>query len=86
LVERSGRLVTQADLLNAVSPDVVVEPEVLKSQILDVRRTLEDNPKSPRFIEILPRRGCRFIAPVSEPKIRAIQDSAQSRSSVEIKP
>jgi DNA-binding winged helix-turn-helix (wHTH) protein/tetratricopeptide (TPR) repeat protein len=79
LVEHSGRLVTQAELLDAVWPDVVVQPEVLKSQILDVRRALGDNPKNPQFIETLSRRGYRFIAPVSETTIREIQVSAQPR-------
>src|SRR5262245_33267408 len=59
-----GRLVTQAELLDALWPDTHVQPEVLKSQILDVRNALGDRPKSPHFIETLPRRGYRFIAAV----------------------
>src|SRR5262245_1508950 len=64
LVDRAGRLVTQAELLDALWPDTHVQPEVLKSQILDVRNALGDRPKSPHFIETLPRRGYRFIAAV----------------------
>lgn len=66
LVERAGRLVTQNELLEALWPDTFVQPEVLKSQILDVRTALGDKPKEPRFIETLPRRGYRFIAPVRD--------------------
>ncbi len=65
LVEHPGRLVTQNELLEAAWPDTFVQPEVLKSQILDIRRVLGDDSKNPRFIETLPRRGYQFIAPVA---------------------
>ena len=60
-------LVTQSELLEAVWPDTFVQPEVLKSQILDIRRALGDDPKHPQFIETLPRRGYQFIAPTKGP-------------------
>jgi predicted ATPase/DNA-binding winged helix-turn-helix (wHTH) protein len=66
LVEHAGRLVTQNEILDAVWTDTFVQPEVLKSQILDIRHALGDDPKNPRFIETLPRRGYQFIAPVGE--------------------
>jgi DNA-binding winged helix-turn-helix (wHTH) protein len=61
LIEHAGRLVTQDELLDAVWPDTHIQPEGLKSQILHIRRVLGDDPKRPRFIETLPRRGYRFI-------------------------
>jgi len=39
--------------------------KVLKHQVLEVRKALGDDPRNPRFIEAMPRRGYRFIAPVS---------------------
>src|SRR6202140_5983195 len=66
LGEHAGRLVTQDELLNALWPDTFVQPEVLKSHILDVRGALGDSAKNPRFIETLPKRGYQFIAPVRE--------------------
>src|SRR5262245_44794145 len=66
LVDRAGRLVTQNELLEKLWPDTFVQPEVLKSQILDVRAALGDKPKEPRFIETISRRGYRFIAPVRD--------------------
>jgi DNA-binding winged helix-turn-helix (wHTH) protein len=66
LIEHAGRLVTQDELLDAVWPDTFVQPEVLKYQIADIRRTLGDCPKNPLFIETLPRRGYRFIAAVNQ--------------------
>jgi len=65
LVERAGRLVTQSELLDAVWPDTHVQPAVLNNQILNIRSALGDSPKNPAFIETLPRRGYRFISPIS---------------------
>lgn len=67
LVEHAGRLVTQNELLEALWPEQFVQPEVLKSQILDVRAALGDRAKDPLFIETVQRRGYRFIAPLREP-------------------
>src|SRR5258706_9156929 len=61
LVRNAGRLVTQGELLDAVWPGTHIQPEGLKNQILHIRRVLGDDPRRPRFIETLPRRGYRFI-------------------------
>ena len=71
LVERAGRLVTNNELLDAVWPDTHVEPAVLNNQILSIRNALGDRPKNPAFIETLPRRGYRFIAPVNNAQTEA---------------
>src|ERR1700736_3804325 len=66
LVDHAGRLVTQDELLDAVWPDIDVQPAVLKRHILDIRTALGDDPKNPLFVETLPRRGYQFIALVHE--------------------
>jgi len=66
LVEHPGRLLTHAELLDALWPNTHVQPEVLKSHIFEVRTALGDDSKKPLFIETLPRRGYRFIAPVGD--------------------
>jgi len=66
LVEHAGKLVTHDDLLEAVWPGRVVEPQAVKKQVLAVRSALGDRPKKPLFIETLTTRGYRFIAPVTE--------------------
>ena len=67
LVQHAGRLVTQNELLECLWPNTFVQPEVLKSHILQIRAVLGDNFKHPTFIETLPRRGYRFIKEVTEP-------------------
>ena len=66
LVEHAGQLVTEAELLETVWPGVFVQPEAVKSQLHEIRKTLGDNPKSPLYIETLPRRGYLFIASVHD--------------------
>lgn len=66
LVDHPERLVTQDELLGAVWPDTYVQPEILRKYILELRKILGDDPKSPRFIETLPKRGYRFMAALEE--------------------
>ncbi len=60
-------LVTKNALLDAVWGHRFVTESVLKSAISEVRAVLGDDPKQPRYIETVSRRGYRFIAPLSAP-------------------
>lgn len=64
LVERHGRLITKDDLLREVWPDVVVEENNLAQHISMLRRALGQSEGSAPFIETVPKRGYRFVAPV----------------------
>lgn len=64
LVEHAGRLVTQDEILEALWSETYVNPEVLRKYILEIRKALGDRPDKPEFVETLPKRGYRFIAPV----------------------
>jgi DNA-binding winged helix-turn-helix (wHTH) protein len=66
LVENAGRLVSQDELLEAVWPETFVQPEVLRKYVQELRKVLGDRPRNPLFIETLPKRGYRFVAPVRE--------------------
>jgi adenylate cyclase len=65
LAERSGQLVTKAELLEKVWSGVVVSESALVVCIRQLRRALEDARRTPQFIETVHGRGYRFIAPVS---------------------
>jgi TolB-like protein/DNA-binding winged helix-turn-helix (wHTH) protein/Tfp pilus assembly protein PilF len=69
LVEHAGRVVTQDDVLGAVWPETYVNPDVLRKYILEIRKALGDRPNNPEFIETLPKRGYRFIAPVMDESV-----------------
>jgi DNA-binding winged helix-turn-helix (wHTH) protein len=66
LVDHAERLVTHDELLRAVWPNSVIEPQAVKRHVLALRSTLGDRPKNPLFIETIHKRGYRFIAQVSE--------------------
>src|SRR6266705_1775725 len=63
LLEDGGQLVTKEELLRAGWANTHVTDGVLKVSILEIRRALGDDSATPRFIETVPRRGYRFIAP-----------------------
>ena len=65
LVTRSGQLITKDELLELAWADVHVGDGALKVCIREIRRALDDDPRTPAYIETAHRRGYRFIAPVS---------------------
>lgn len=65
LVEHPDRLISHDELLDAVWPEIYVQPQVLRTYVLELRKILGDDARQPRFIESLPKRGYRFVAPVS---------------------
>src|SRR5262245_39086809 len=67
LVEHAGRLVMQEDLRQAVWPGTVVSESVLRGTIRELREILGDDATAARFVETIPRRGYRFIAPLNIP-------------------
>jgi predicted ATPase len=66
LVDNPGRLITHDELLDALWPDTYVQPQVLRTYVLDLRRILGDDPAQPLFIQTLPKRGYCFVASVTE--------------------
>ena len=73
LAERQGQLVTREELKQHLWPeDTFVEFEAgLNTAVSKLRDALSDNAGKPRYIETIPRRGYRFLAPVSfaEPQV-----------------
>jgi len=66
LIARAGRRVERHEILENVWGGVAVTAAVVKVAVAGLRRTLGDDPKSPRFIRTESRRGYRFIAPLQE--------------------
>src|SRR6185436_9803251 len=74
LASRSGEIVAREDLRQGVwGESTFVDFEHgLNFCINQVRRALGDSATAPRFVETVPRRGYRFVAPVEriEPVVR----------------
>jgi len=66
LVAHRGKVVSREALLQAVWPNVIVGDEAITNAIAKLRRSLQDDPKAPRLIETIPKRGYRIIASVSD--------------------
>src|SRR5579864_6320959 len=68
LLSRAGEVVTREEIRQKLWPaDTFVDFEHgLNTSIKKLRQALCDSATEPRYIETLPRRGYRFIAPVKE--------------------
>jgi DNA-binding winged helix-turn-helix (wHTH) protein/predicted ATPase len=75
LVERPGALVSKDALIEAAWPGQAVEESNLTVQIASLRRVLGEVPGGDRWIETMPRRGYRFIAPVVAEDANAVTPS-----------
>jgi len=66
LLRRPGEVVTREELQRELWPaDTFVEfDQGLNTAIKKIRQALGDSADNPRFVETIPRKGYRFIAPV----------------------
>jgi eukaryotic-like serine/threonine-protein kinase len=82
LLHHPGEVVTREDLRASIWPaDTFVDfDNSLNTSINKLREALGDSAESPRFIETLPRRGYRFVAPVTGlPSKRTAETEARTR-------
>src|ERR1041385_4936552 len=59
LCSRAVQVVPKQDVLNTVWGGRFVSDETVKGSFYQLRKALGDNPRQPRFIETLPKRGYR---------------------------
>ncbi|HVO56836.1 MAG TPA: winged helix-turn-helix domain-containing protein [Dongiaceae bacterium] len=66
LLERPGEIVSREELRNRLWPEgTFVEFDgSLNTALMKLRAALNDDPENPRFVETVPKKGYRFIAPV----------------------
>src|SRR6185436_16932260 len=66
LVEHRGQLVTRATIVERLwGKDVFVDVETgVNTLVFKVRQALRDSPEAPAYVETVPGKGYRFIAPV----------------------
>jgi predicted ATPase/DNA-binding winged helix-turn-helix (wHTH) protein len=62
LLEKRGQIVEKTELIEKVWTDAIVEDGNLAYTIRLLRKTLGDDPDSPKYIQTIPRRGYRFVA------------------------
>src|SRR5215469_15197146 len=81
LLEQPGTVVTREELQKRLWPDTFVDVDHnLNTAINKIREALGDSAENPRFVETLPRRGYRFIAPIEAPHFIEPSNVTQSAS------
>lgn len=93
LLQRPGEIITREELRQKLWPEgTYVDFDGSLNVILKkLRAAIDDDSDNPRFIETIPRRGYRFIAPVSQPEMPptstvAVAVEPEHLPGVEIKP
>lgn len=66
LIERPGQLISRQEIQEELWPGLstVETDDSLNSSVKKLRETLGDDPGKPLYIETIPRKGYRFIAPI----------------------
>src|SRR5688572_9873260 len=73
LVQHGGQVVNKEQLLKEVWPDTFVEEGSLSRNIHELRKALGDDSSEPGYIETIPKRGYRFLAPLKVSVLNAGQ-------------
>src|SRR5690349_24936305 len=74
LIQHGVQVVDKEQLMKEVWPDTFVEEGSLSRNIHELRKALGDDPAEPCYIETIPKRGYRFLAPL----IVSALDTAQT--------
>jgi DNA-binding winged helix-turn-helix (wHTH) protein/Tfp pilus assembly protein PilF len=64
-LQHPDRLLTKHEILEKVWPNTYVTEGLVKDYVRDLRKALGDDPKSPRFIKTVHRRGYRYIGHIT---------------------
>ncbi|MCX6629839.1 MAG: transcriptional regulator, partial [Candidatus Solibacter sp.] len=80
LVRSAGRMVDKAELMKAVWPDTFVEEGALTRNISLLRKALGDTGDEAAYIETIPKRGYRFVAPVRTVAVEPAGAAVEFRS------
>lgn len=78
LVLRRGHVVDKDELMKEVWPDTFVEEVNLAKNISALRKMFGEADPAQQYIETIPRRGYRFVAPVTERSIQQDDDVART--------
>ena len=80
LLEHPGELVSREELRRVLWPsDTFVDfDHSLNTAMMKLRDALGDNVDAPVYIETVPKRGYRFIAPISRPGVAPIEATPET--------
>lgn len=76
LLAHTGRAISKQELFDEIWKESFVTDNALSRMIKEIRQVIGDDADAPRYIETLPKRGYRFIAPVER-----IESTTEGRGS-----
>jgi DNA-binding winged helix-turn-helix (wHTH) protein len=81
LLQHSGELVTREELRTRLWPaDTFVDFENgLNTAVKKLRHALDDSAEEPRYVETLPKRGYRFLGPITPEGVPGAHDESQGQ-------
>ena len=65
LARHAGQVVSKDQIADAVWPELFISESVITRAIAGLRRALEDDARTPRFIETIAKRGYRLLIPAA---------------------
>lgn len=65
LLDNPKRIITRDELQTVIWQGVIVTDNAINKLVANLRKTLNDDPKSPQYIQTVPKQGYRFIAEAS---------------------
>ncbi|HLT44466.1 MAG TPA: LpqB family beta-propeller domain-containing protein [Luteimonas sp.] len=86
MAERPGAVITRASFLDTVWAGTVGDDYLLNRAISELRRILDDDPQSPRYIETIRKGGYRLVAPVAPARVAAALAPAAAAQPDEAEP
>jgi len=66
LMEHRDRLVSKAELLNEIWPEVHVVGSVVRQCLAEIRHALGDDVSRPRYLRTIPKQGYRWVAEITQ--------------------
>lgn len=84
LVENSGHLLNKEELLDRLWPNQIVEEANLSFNISTLRKALGEGHNGQRFIETVPKKGFRFVAPVKERRDQRTNLTTETRQEITV--
>lgn len=63
LAQSNGNIVSRTELFKEISEHTIVSDESLTQAVSKIRQILEDDPKRPRFIKTVPKKGYELLVP-----------------------
>lgn len=79
LLSHAGQLVTKQQILDAVWQGTAVSDNALTRVVAQLRKALGDDARESRFLETVPTRGYRWIAPVAQTQQRVSTELVEAR-------